>query len=98
MFTKVSKSNSSRGNNNKPVATIVGVSTPSEVTLVVDPKIARSAPLEMGEFVVIDYPKEIIPQPVIAMISKIALSNDNLRESQIKTPDSNDKLLLLGRI
>ena len=98
MFTKVSKSNSSRGNNNKPVATIVGVSTPSEVTLVVDPKIARSAPLEMGEFVVIDYPKEIIPQPVIAMISKIALSNENLIESLIKSPESIDKLLLLGRI
>jgi len=94
----VSKSNSSRGNNNKPVATIVGVSTPSEVTLVVDPKIARSAPLEMGEFVVIDYPKEIIPQPVIAMISKIALSNENLIESLIKSPESIDKLLLLGRI
>ncbi len=94
----MSKSNSSRGNNNKPVATIVGVSTPSEVTLVVDPKIARSAPLEMGEFVVIDYPKEIIPQPVIAMISKIALSNENLIESLIKSPESIDKLLLLGRI
>jgi len=95
----VSKSNSSRGNNNnKPVATIVGVSTPSEVALVVDPKIARNAPLEMGEFVVIDYPKEIIPQPVIAMISKIALSNENLIESLIKSPESIDKLLLLGRI
>lgn len=94
----MSKPNSSRGNNNKPVATIVGVSTPSEVTLVVDPKIARSAPLEMGEFVVIDYPKEIIPQPVIAMISKIALTNENLIESLIKSPESIDKLLLLGRI
>ncbi len=95
----MSKPNTSRGNkNSKPVATIVGVSTPSEVALVVDPKIARSAPLEMGEFVVIDYPKEIIPQPVIAMISKIALSNENLIESLIKSPESIDKLLLLGRI
>jgi hypothetical protein len=82
----------------KPVATIVGVSTPSEVALVVDPRIARTAPLEQGEFVVIDYPEEVISQPVIAMISKIALTNENLIESLIKSPDSIDRLLLLGRL
>ena len=36
------------------VATIVGVSTPVEVELIVDPKIARINPLEMGEFVVVE--------------------------------------------
>ena len=80
------------------VATIVGVSTPVEVELIVDPKIARINPLEMGEFVVIEYPKEVIAQPVIAMISKIALTNENMIESLIKSPESIDKLLLLGKI
>ncbi|NHJ03419.1 MAG: ATP-binding protein [Candidatus Heimdallarchaeota archaeon] len=94
----MSKNIEKRSTNNKPVATIVGISTPTEIALVVDPKIARTEPLEIGEFVVIEYPKEIIPQPVIAMISKIALSNENLIESLIKSPESIDRLLLLGRI
>ncbi|MFW9924809.1 MAG: helicase HerA domain-containing protein [Candidatus Thorarchaeota archaeon] len=89
---------SSLKNNSKPIATIVGLSTPTEVTLVVDPKIAHTAPLEVGEFVVIDYPESIISQPVIGMISKIALSNENLIESLIKSPDSIDRLMLLGKM
>ncbi|MHA1355939.1 MAG: hypothetical protein ACTSR1_12275 [Candidatus Heimdallarchaeota archaeon] len=80
------------------IATIVGISTPVEVELIVDPKIARINPLEMGEFVVIEYPKEVIAQPVIAMISRIALTNENLIESLIKSPESIDKLLMLGKM
>lgn len=80
------------------VATIVGISTPVEVELIVDPKIARVNPLEMGEFVVIEYPKEVIAQPVIAMISRIALTNENMIESLIKSPESIDKLLMLGKM
>jgi DNA helicase HerA-like ATPase len=91
-------SNSSSRANKKAVATIVGISTPTEVALIVDPKIARTKPLEQGELVVIDYPKKLIPQPVIAMISRISLSNENLIESLIKSPESIDRLKLLGRI
>ncbi|MHA1124439.1 MAG: ATP-binding protein [Candidatus Heimdallarchaeota archaeon] len=80
------------------VATIVGISTPVEVELIVDPKIARVNPLELGEFVVIEYPKKVIAQPVIAMISRIALTNENMIESLIKSPESIDKLLMLGKM
>ena len=97
MFNTLSKNSSSRVNN-KVVATIVGISTPSEVTLVVDPKISRTTPLELGELVVIDYPKDLVEKPVIAMVSRIALSNENLVESLIKSPESIDRLKLLGHI
>jgi len=97
VFLTLSKTNSLR-ENNKPVATIIGISTPSEVALIVDPKIARTKPLEQGELVVIEYPQDLISQPVIAMISKLALTNENLIESLIKSPESIDKLKLLGRI
>ncbi|NHJ87764.1 MAG: ATP-binding protein [Asgard group archaeon] len=90
--------NSEMINNGKAVATIIGVSTPTEVALIVDPKISRSKPLEQGELVVIDYPKELIPKPVVAMISRIALTNENLIESLIKSPDSIERLKLLGSI
>ncbi len=97
MFNTLPKKSNSR-DNNKAVAIIVGISTPSEVNLIVDPKIARTTPLELGELVVIDYPKNLVAKPVIAMISKIALSNENLVESLIKSPESIDRLKLLGRI
>ncbi|HUT82176.1 MAG TPA: ATP-binding protein [Candidatus Bathyarchaeia archaeon] len=84
--------------NNKTIATIIGISTPSEVALIVDPKIVRTKPLEQGELVVIEYPEEVIKQPVIAMISKIALTNENLIESLIRSPDSIERLKILGRI
>lgn len=93
----LSKSNISQ-ETNKAVATIIGISTPTEVALIVDPKISRQKPLEQGELVVIDYPKELIPQPVIAMVSRISLSNENLIDSLIKSPESIDKLKLLGHI
>ncbi|TET30326.1 MAG: ATP-binding protein [Candidatus Heimdallarchaeota archaeon] len=93
----MSKTTNSR-NNDKAIATIIGISTPSEVTLIVDPKIARTHPLELGELVVVDYPKNLIPKPVIAMISKITLTNENLIESLIKSPESIERLKLLGHI
>jgi DNA helicase HerA-like ATPase len=93
----LSKSANSR-EKNQIVATIIGISTPTEVALIVDPKISRSKPLEQGELVVIDYPKELIPHPVIAMISRISLSNENLIDSLIKSPESIDRLKLLGHI
>jgi len=93
----VSKIASSR-KNDKAVATIIGISTPSEVALIVDPKMARTHPLELGELVVVDYPSNLVPKPVIAMISRIALSNENLIESLIKSPESIERLKLLGHI
>jgi len=93
----VSKTTNSR-NNDKAVATIIGISTPSEVALIVDPKMARTHPLELGELVVVEYPNNLIPKPVIAMISKIALTNENLIESLIKSPESIERLKLLGHI
>lgn len=85
-------------NEKNPVATLIGVSTPTEVKLIVDPKISRINPLELGELVVIDYPKEIIAKPVIAMISQINLVNENLIESLIKAPSSIERLKMLGNI
>jgi len=85
-------------NDRKPVATLIGISTPSEVTLIVDPKLSRVKPLELGELVVVDYPKVIIKQPVIAMISQINLVNENLIESLIKSPTSIERLKMLGNI
>lgn len=93
----MSKTTSSR-KNEKAVATIIGISTPSEVALIVDPKMARTHPLELGELVVVDYPSNLVPKPVIAMISRIALSNENLIESLIKSPESIERLKLLGHI
>jgi len=84
--------------NDKAVATIIGISTPSEVGLIVDPKMARTHPLELGELIVVEYPSNLVPKPVIAMISRIALTNENLIESLIKSPESIERLKLLGHI
>jgi hypothetical protein len=90
--------NQSQIKEQETIATIIGISKPSQVALIVDPEITHSAPLEQGEFVVIDYPDNLIKQPVIAMITELSLTNENLIESLIRSPQSIDRLELLGRL
>ena len=61
--------------NKELIGNLIGGTTPQEVFIVVDPKIIRTRPLQIGEYVSIEYPKELIKEDVLAIINNLELVN-----------------------
>ncbi|MHA1309301.1 MAG: ATP-binding protein [Candidatus Helarchaeota archaeon] len=82
--------------NKELIGNLIGGTTPQEVFIVVDPKIIRTRPLQIGEYVSIEYPKELIKEDVLAIINNLELVNLSIPESLIRSPESYNKLKKLG--
>ena len=70
----------------KVIGNLLGMTTPTEVTVCIDPLIARSNPLRIGEHLVIDYESEELTEPVLATVSAIGLMNLNIPDSIMTSP------------
>lgn len=70
----------------KVIGNLLGMTTPTEVTVCIDPAIARLNPLRIGEYLVIDYESEDLTEPVLATVSAIGLVNLNIPDSIMTSP------------
>jgi len=80
----------------KIVGNLIGVTKPNFVDILVDPKITRVKPLEIGEYVAIEYPGEVLEYEVLALIIEIGLRNENIPDYLMRSPDSFTQLAQLG--
>jgi DNA helicase HerA-like ATPase len=68
------------------IGNLLGMTTPAEVTVCIDPEIARTNPLRIGEYLVIDYESDELTEPVLATVAKIGLENLNIPDSIMTSP------------
>ncbi|MHA1269155.1 MAG: ATP-binding protein [Candidatus Helarchaeota archaeon] len=83
-------------NKKKVIGNLIGSTRPSEVRIVVDPDTIRTAPLQIGEYVMVEYPRELLQNHVIAFIYNLQLENLTIPESLMRSPESYEKLKILG--
>ncbi|MHA1912137.1 MAG: helicase HerA domain-containing protein [Candidatus Kariarchaeaceae archaeon] len=80
------------------IASVIGITTPTEVLLAIDPLVTRTKPIEIGEYVAIRYPGDVYESDVLAMITEITVENEDLIDGLSKTPETVDYLRNLGRL
>lgn len=68
------------------VGNLLGTTTPTEVTICIDPNIVRTSPLRLGEYLAIDYQCDEMSEPVLAIVSKIGVTNLNMPDSILTSP------------
>ncbi len=78
------------------VGNLIGVTKPNLVSILIDPKVTRSKPLEIGEYVAIEYPGEVLEFEVLAFIIDIGLENENIPDYLMRSPESYEQLGKLG--
>lgn len=78
------------------VGNLIGVTKPDLVNILINPQVTRTKPLQIGEYVAIDYPSEIIEQEVLAYIVDVGLENENIPDYLMRSPESYDQLEKLG--
>ena len=78
------------------IGNLIGVTRPDIIEVLIDPKITRNNPLEIGEYVAVDYPGEVLEYEVLALITQITLQNENIPDSLMRSPDSYEQLKKLG--
>lgn len=78
------------------IGNLIGITKPTEVIIVLDPRVTRTKPIEIGEYVTIDYPSEVLKEEVLALITEIGLLNESIPDSIMKSPESFEKLGRLG--
>jgi len=78
------------------VGNLIGVTKPNFVDILVDPKITRVKPLEIGEYVAVEYPGEVLEYEVLALVTDIGLQNENIPDYLMRSPDSFTQLAQLG--
>ncbi len=78
------------------VGNLIGVTKPNFVDILVDPKITRVKPLEIGEYVAIEYPGEVLEYEVLALVIEIGLQNENIPDYLMRSPESFTQLAKLG--
>ncbi len=78
------------------IGNLFGITRPNEVQIILDPKVTRTRPIEIGEYISIEYPGEVLDEEVIALITKIELFNESIPDSLMKSPESFEKLGRLG--
>ncbi|TXT55425.1 MAG: putative DNA helicase [Candidatus Thorarchaeota archaeon] len=78
------------------IGNLLGTTTPTEVTICIDPEIVRSAPLRLGEYLIIDYQCEAFDEPVLVSVKEIGLSNLNMPESILTSPREFEALKRIG--
>ncbi len=81
---------------NPCIGNVIGEARPSMVYVVVSRELIRQKPLEIGEFVAISYPEQVIDSPVLGMVTKLSLQNIEIPESLIRGPESFERLGPLG--
>lgn len=82
--------------NREVIGNLLGTTTPTEVTICVDPSIVRTSPLRLREYLVIDYQCEDLEKPVLASVSEIGLSNLNMPDSILTSPREFEALTRIG--
>ncbi|MHA1266682.1 MAG: ATP-binding protein [Candidatus Helarchaeota archaeon] len=78
------------------VGNLLGTTKPNAVDILLDPKVTRVKPLEIGEYVAIEYPSEILPYEVLAFITDVGLMNENIPDYLMRSPESFKRLSDLG--
>jgi hypothetical protein len=78
------------------VGNLIGVTKPNFVDILVDPKITRVKPLEIGEYVAVEYPGEVLEYEVLALIIEVGLQNENIPDYLMRSPESFTQLAKLG--
>jgi DNA helicase HerA-like ATPase len=72
--------------NRDVIGNLLGTTTPSEVTICIDPTIVRTSPLRLGEYLIIDYQSEDLSDPVLATVTEIGVTNLNMPDSILTSP------------
>ncbi len=80
------------------IGNLLGTTTPTEVTVCVDPTIARTDPLRLGEYLVIDYECKEFKEPVLATVAEIGLTNLNMPTSILTSPREFEALSRIGNL
>ncbi|MBD3229984.1 MAG: DUF87 domain-containing protein, partial [Candidatus Lokiarchaeota archaeon] len=78
------------------IGNILGVTRPDIIEILIDPKVTRIKPLEIGEYIAVEYPSEVLKHEVLALITEITLENENIPDSLMRSPESYDQLEKLG--
>ncbi|MHA1144557.1 MAG: ATP-binding protein [Candidatus Helarchaeota archaeon] len=78
------------------IGNLFGMTTPIEVKIILDPNVTRTKPVEIGEYITIGYPKEVLKEEVLALITDVGLLNESIPDSLMKSPESYKKLERLG--
>ncbi len=78
------------------VGNLIGVTKPNFVEILIDPEVTRTRPLEIGEYVAVEYPSEVLEYEVLALITDVGLQNENIPDSLMRSPESYEQLAKLG--
>jgi len=78
------------------IGNLLGVTTPGEVVIRIDSRIARSHPVRVGEYVSVEYGNPHVRDPVLARITEVELLNQNMPESILTGPEEFRRLLAIG--
>ena len=81
---------------NDIVGNLLGTTTPTEVVIRISPKIVRKDPLELGEYLTIDYEHEDFKEPVLVRVSEIKLENLSMPVSVLNRPEDFRALSMMG--
>jgi hypothetical protein len=84
--------------NKELIGNLIGGTKPSQVRIIVNPNIIRSNPLQIGEYISIQYPTELVDTDVLGMINNLELVNLSIPESLMRSPESYERLKLLGNL
>ncbi len=84
--------NKKTGEEREVIGNLLGESRPTVVRIVLDPTISRSKPIEIGEFIVIEYPNELIPYPVLGVVHEVVLVNTDIPDELIDSPQTYEQL------
>ena len=57
------------------IGNLIGVTRPDIVNILIDPKVTRTKPIEIGEYIVIEYPSPVLTNDVLAIVTNINLEN-----------------------
>lgn len=78
------------------IGNLLGITRPDMIEILIDPKVTRTEPLEIGEYVAVEYPSEVLKHEVLALITEVTLENENIPDSLMRSPDSYNQLKKLG--
>ncbi len=81
---------------NEVIGNLLGMTTPTEVTIRIDPSAVRKTPLRLGEYLTIDYQCEDLKELVFASVAEIGLENLNMPGTILTSPSEFRKLAQIG--
>ncbi len=81
---------------NDVIGNLLGMTTPTMVTIRIDPSVVRRTPLRLGEYLTIDYQCEDLTELVFASVAEIGLENLNMPGTILTSPREFKKLAQIG--